>query len=50
MKPRYVRNDTIAQAITDGRYQTGRDQHDSWADIDAAAVTITLPPSCTKSI
>lgn len=46
MLPRFVPNTAIAQAIEEGRYRPGKDQYDSWADVDTIAPT--NPPYCTR--
>ncbi len=47
MKPRFVSNAVIAQAIADGRCRLGHDRYDSWAEIDVDAIVFDTPPVCT---
>jgi hypothetical protein len=44
MKPRFVSNAAIAQAIRDNRHVPGPDQYDSWSDVDGLASA--MPPTC----
>lgn len=50
MKPRFVINAEIVQAITDKRFRPGKDNYDSWADIDTGAVVVSDPPHCTSLV
>jgi hypothetical protein len=47
MKPRFVSNAVIAQAIAEKRCRVTHDRYDSWAEIDADAIVIGTPPACT---
>lgn len=47
MKPRFVSNAVIAQAIADGRCHIAHDRYDSWAEINADDIVIDAPPRCT---
>lgn len=44
MKPRFVPNAAIAQAIADGNFIAGEDRYDKWADVDT--LTPCDPPHC----
>lgn len=47
MKPRFVSNAAIAQAIDAKQCQITHDRYDSWAEINTDAIDIGIPPSCT---
>lgn len=46
MKPRYIANVAIANAIAHHRFAPGSDRYDAWADIDPDAVQMSPPPAC----
>lgn len=46
MKPRFVLNTLIAEAIERGDFVPGSDQYDSWADIRSSVVVVERPPRC----
>ena len=46
MKPRFMSNKVIADAIENGLFDPGSDKYDSWADIRSDAVEVSDPPSC----
>lgn len=47
MKPRFVPNAAIAQAIAQGRFRAGKDQYDAWVDINEDAIVLSDPPHCS---
>lgn len=47
MKPRYLANSTINDAISQGRYKQGRDRYDSWVDVDH--LQPTTPIKCSTN-
>lgn len=46
MKPRFMSNKVIADAIALGHFDPGSDEYDSWADIRPDAVAVCDPPQC----
>lgn len=46
MKPRFVSNKLIADAIARGLFISGSDHYDSWADIQLDAAAVSDPPHC----
>jgi hypothetical protein len=46
MKPRFMSNAVIANAIASGLFDAGFDKYDSWADIRPEAAFVSAPPSC----
>lgn len=46
MKPRFMSNKVIADAIALGLFDPGSDEYDSWADIRPNAVAVSDPPQC----
>jgi hypothetical protein len=46
MKPRFMSNRAIIQAISRGLFDPGSDKYDSWADIQQDAVAVSDPPYC----
>ncbi|MCL9845842.1 hypothetical protein [Ralstonia solanacearum] len=46
MKPRFMSNAVIANAIASGLFDAGFDRYDSWADIRPEAASVSDPPSC----
>jgi len=46
MRPRFMSNRVIADAIERGLFYPGSDQYDSWADIGPEAVEVSDPPAC----
>ncbi len=46
MKPRFMSNKVIADAIALGLFDPGSDEYDSWADIRPDAVAVSDPPKC----
>jgi hypothetical protein len=47
MKPRFVANAVIAQAIEAGRCEPGYDEYDVWVDINDDAIALSEPPRCS---
>ncbi|MFP3647061.1 hypothetical protein [Paraburkholderia sp. SIMBA_054] len=47
MKPRFIPNASIAQAIAEGCFWPGQNQYDSWAEVDH--LTPTNPPYCSSA-
>lgn len=45
MRPRFVSNAAIAEAISEGKFEPGEDCYDKWADVDS--LTPRDPPYCT---
>ncbi|GAA4331756.1 hypothetical protein GCM10023165_06020 [Variovorax defluvii] len=46
MKPRFMSNRVIIDAITRGQFDPGSDEYDSWADVRPDAVAVSDPPHC----
>lgn len=46
MKPRFMSNRVIIDAIARGLFELGSDEYDSWADIQPDAVAVSDPPHC----
>ncbi|MDM0032851.1 hypothetical protein QTI33_12025 [Variovorax sp. J22P271] len=47
MKPRFLSNAAIADAIDSGNFIAGADQHDLWADVHGDKIKEMQPPTCT---
>ncbi|WP_247394600.1 hypothetical protein [Ralstonia pseudosolanacearum] len=46
MKPRFMSNAVIANAIASGLFDAGSDKYDSWAHIRSEAAVVSDPPVC----
>lgn len=46
MKPRFVPNSKIADAIKQNRFQQGKDGYDAWAEMPEAEAWVCDPPRC----
>jgi hypothetical protein len=55
MKPRFVKNSVIIEAINNGRFkkrdhsQQNENEVDEWADVDPDAIVLSSPPNCLDS-
>lgn len=47
MKPRFLSNRAISDAIVNGDFDPGMDQYDSWADVHGEKIREMQPPHCT---
>ena len=48
MKPRFVHNRVIANALHAGDFSVGHDKYDYWADIAPSSIEVVDPPHCTS--
>lgn len=46
MKPRFISNRVIIDAISRGLFDPGHDEYDAWADVRPDAVSVSDPPNC----
>lgn len=49
LKPRFVPNTQILDALAKGKFRQGGDEYDEYAQIEPTAISVVQPPHCYKS-